>query len=74
MARQLYVPLVLPSPAAPPADAGRSSTGDPAHGVQIWAFGRDDQSRMVWSGSPSVDALRADLSRLIRQELAVASP
>lgn len=61
-ARELFVPLELPSAVA------TSDGNDVAHGVQIWAFGRDDRSRMVWSGSPTPSALRSDLVRLIADE------
>lgn len=64
VARELYVPLELPSAAA------EAPPEEPAHGVQIWAFGSDYSSRMLWSGSPGPAALRADLSRLVAQERA----
>jgi protein SCO1/2 len=63
VARQLFVPLELPSPVA-----ATSNGDDVAHGVQIWAFGRDDRSRMMWSGIPTPSALRTDLARLIADE------
>lgn len=62
IARKLYVPLDLPT-GAPTSDGD-----DIAHGVQIWAFGADDRSRMVWSGSPTPGALRRDLAALLAQE------
>lgn len=66
VARELYVPLELPANVSPAAGV---EPDEPAHGVQIWAFGQDDWSRMVWSDSPGPAALRADLSRLVAQEL-----
>ena len=62
VARELYVPLELPA-------GQQAEQDDVTHGVQIWAFGRDDRSRMMWSGIPTPGALRRDLSNLVEQEL-----
>lgn len=63
VARELYIPLQLPSPEpSPQADE------DVAHGVQIWAFDADDESLLLWSGSPTPTQLRSDLSRLLRDQ------
>ena len=64
VARELYVPLELASPAA------TSDGDDVAHGVQIWAFGPDDRSRMVWTDIPTPGTLRRNLSRLVADEAA----
>lgn len=65
VADALYIPVELPSsaPTADPADA--AGGGDVLHGLQIWAFGADDTSRLVWGNNPTPTELRQDLVRLL---------
>lgn len=63
VARDLYIPLELPS--AEPSPTGDE---DVAHGVQIWAFDADDASLLLWSGSPTPTELRSDLASLLRDQ------
>ena len=63
VARELYVPLEVPSP-EPSAEAA----DDVAHGVQIWAFDDEGASLLLWGGSPTPGELRSDLLQLLNQE------
>lgn len=63
VAGELYVPLEVPSPEPSP-----TGDEDVAHGVQIWSFDADDESLLLWSGTPTPTQLRSDLSRLLRDQ------
>lgn len=62
VAADLFVPADVPG-AAPGADPV-----DVTHGVQIFAFGTDEQSLMVWGSNPTPSELAADLSQLVEQQ------
>lgn len=61
VAEALYIPVEVPT-AAP---IGGEGDGDVLHGLQIWAFGPDDRSRLVWGNNPTPTELRQDLERLL---------
>lgn len=60
VAARLYIPLEVPA-----AAGTGSAERDVAHGVQIWAFGRDKEALLVWGGTPTPSQLRADVARLV---------
>lgn len=62
VAADLFVPVDLPgfTPGADPVDV--------THGAQIFAFGVDEQSLMLWTSNPTPSQLAADLTRLVEQE------
>lgn len=67
LAADLFVPL---DTADPPRDAARY---DVSHGVQIFAFGADDQSLMLWGSNPTSSELAADLRALVEQQQGATS-
>ncbi len=62
VAAGLFVPVDLPgfAPDADPVDV--------THGVQIFAFGADDQSLMLWGSNPTPSELTVDLRQLVEQQ------
>ena len=62
VAVDLFVPADVPgsAPGADPVDV--------THGVQIFAFGADEQSLMLWGSNPTPSELAADLSQLVEQQ------
>lgn len=59
VARELYVPL------APPPTPSPDGSYDVSHGLQVWAFGADDRSLLLWSSYVTPGELRDDLVRLL---------